>query len=572
MTSVPLRSVRTALLALLAACALALSLAPGASAAGLQSVGVPVPVVGVPSLTFVPPGFTTDGAQAIAAAEANPTMQQLHAHEHPLHLAIGVWRINHEDWRIEFSYNGTIVAEVAISPHGRVTNVWTGPVARASYARGNYAPLFDSPWVSVVFSILFLIPFLDPRRIRRWLHLDALVLLSFVVSYSLFDHGHLETAVWLVYPPLLYLLARMLWIGMRGTARPRLGSWLSIRLLAAGLTALVVARITLSLVDQGVIDVGFASVIGAFRAAHGQALYYVTAGHGDTYGPIAYIAYLPFELIFPWNGTWNYLPAAHAAGLFFDLATIAGLVQLGRVIRPGRQGLRLGLVFGWAWAANPFTLLCLMEHSNDGLIAMLSVLTLLALNSAPARGALLGLAAAAKFSPAGLLPLVAVGRERSGVGVFRSTVAFVGVVVISIGLYLPSGGISEFWNHTIGFQLSRTDVFSPWALHPGLAPLKDVLELLAVVVAAGVAFGPRKRSLVQVTALAAAVTIAVQLPAVHWFYYYIVWFMPFAIVALLGDGGADRTGIVLDAVVADEPVADPAALSSDRPAEPMTVA
>jgi hypothetical protein len=29
------------------------------------------------------------------------------------------------------------------------------------------------------------------------------------------------------------------------------------------------------------------------------------------------------------------------------------------------------------------------------------------------------------------------------------------------------------------------------------------------------------------------VTIAVQLPAMHWFYYYVMWFLPFALVALL---------------------------------------
>ena len=32
-------------------------------------------------------------------------------------------------------------------------------------------------------------------------------------------------------------------------------------------------------------------------------------------------------------------------------------------------------------------------------------------------------------------------------------------------------------------------------------------------------------------ALAGAVAIAVQLPATHWFYYYIMWFLPFALVA-----------------------------------------
>jgi hypothetical protein len=83
-------------------------------------------------------------------------------------------------------------------------------------------------------------------------------------------------------------------------------------------------------------------------------------------------------------------------------------------------------------------------------------------------------------------------------------------------------------------------VFSPWALHPGLDPLKLAFEAGAVLLAALVAFLPRRRSLPQVCALGGAITLAVQLPAEHWFYYYIVWFMPFVIVALLageGDGG-----------------------------------
>jgi hypothetical protein len=45
-----------------------------------------------------------------------------------------------------------------------------------------------------------------------------------------------------------------------------------------------------------------------------------------------------------------------------------------------------------------------------------------------------------------------------------------------------------------------------------------------------VAFLPRRRDLRQVTALAGAVTIAVQLPAIHWFYFYIVWFAPLVLV------------------------------------------
>jgi len=402
------------------------------------------------------------------------------------------------------------------------------------------------------------------------LHVDALVIESFLVSYLLFDHAQLEPAVWMAYPPLVYLLARMLSIGWRqglgGAARRGVASLsplLSVRVLGVGLIALVAARVGLSLSDHDVVDVGYASVIGAHRIATGQSLYYASTAHGDTYGPIAYLAYLPFELIFPWHGAWNYLPSAHVASIVFDLVTIGGLVLLGRRLRTGREGLRLGLALGWAWAACPFTLLVLMLHTNDGLIAMLSVLSLLAFSSPAARGALLGLAAAAKFAPAALLGLYAGDRRRGIKGTLVCLASFVVVAVTAIGLYLPSGGLSEFYHHTIGYQLTRSDVFSPWGLHPGLDPLKTVLEAAALALCAIVAFVPRRRSLTEVCALAGAITIAVQLPAVHWFYYFIVWFMPFVLVALLARGD-EEGGIEED----PEMVAETLPAVAVSPAEP----
>jgi hypothetical protein len=164
------------------------------------------------------------------------------------------------------------------------------------------------------------------------------------------------------------------------------------------------------------------------------------------------------------------------------------------------------------------------------------VLSLLAFSSPAARGALLGLAAAAKFAPAALLGLYAGDRDRGIKGILACLGSFAVVVVTAIGLYLPSGGLAEFYNHTIGYQLTRTDVFSPWALHPGLDPIKTAVEAGALALCMIVAFVPRQRSLTQVCALAGAITIAVQLPAVHWFYYFIVWFMPFVLVALLAQG------------------------------------
>ena len=53
----------------------------------------------------------------------------------------------------------------------------------------------------------------------------------------------------------------------------------------------------------------------------------------------------------------------------------------------------------------------------------------------------------------------------------------------------------------------------------------------AAGLAVGVAFYPRRKTPVQVAALAAAVMIAVQLGATHWFYFYVVWFLPLVLAA-----------------------------------------
>ena len=185
------------------------------------------------------------------------------------------------------------------------------------------------------------------------------------------------------------------------------------------------------------------------------------------------------------------------------------------------------------------------KSTNDGLVALIVVLIMLALESPIKRGILVGLGTASKFFPAILLPLVAVGRGDGDERTIRKVLAaFVVTTGVSIAVFLPPGGLTEFWNHTIGYQLTRTDIFSIWALHPALAPIKVALEAAAAVLAVFVAFRPRGlRTPAQVAALGAAVIIAVQLPALHWFYLYIVWFLPLVLVAVLGSGAPQASDI-----------------------------
>jgi hypothetical protein len=493
-----------------------------------------------PHGTQVPRGFSIDPNEAIARAETAPKMVAIHRTHHPLRIAAYVWVGSH--YEIYFYYHDKVIADQIIGPAGQIGATYTGPLILGIYGRGHYGGIFDSPILLAAFSLMFLLPLLLLRG-RSWFdRIDIAAVLTFGVSYLLFDNGHLEPAVWMFYPPLVYLLVRML---IRGY-RPRVASRLDLRLptavLVVGLLALVVARIVITLHPAGVIDVGTASALGAYKLLHGQSLYYFSLGHGDTYGPIAYLAYAPFELLFP--GNWGYLPAARAATITFDLLTIAGLIALGWRLRSGREGWRLGLLLAWLWAACPASVLGMEKSTNDGLVALIVVLVMLAIESPIKRGVLVGLGAASKFFPAILLPLVAVGRGDADERTIRKVLAgFVVAAGASIALFLPPGGLKEFWDHTIGYQLTRSDIFSIWALHPGLAPIKVALEAGAVILAVAVAFRPRgRRTPAQVAALAAAVIIAVQLPALHWFYLYIVWFLPLVLVAVLGAGAPDAEG------------------------------
>jgi hypothetical protein len=89
--------------------------------------------------------------------------------------------------------------------------------------------------------------------------------------------------------------------------------------------------------------------------------------------------------------------------------------------------------------------------------------------------------------------------------------------------------------------------FSLWAIHPSLEWLQGVLKVVAVTIAVAVAFVPRRRDARQVVALAAAVLIAVQLPASHWFYFYLAWIVPLILAVVMSayrEPASGRAGAV----------------------------
>jgi hypothetical protein len=423
-----------------------------------------------------------------------------------------------------------------------VLEAWTGPQVAWKMARGYenaFAGKLNAPYVWLPLCLLFIAPFVDRRRPFRLLHLDLAVLLAFGASHFFFNRGEISASVPLAYPVLLYLLVRLLWEGFRPRrARGPLLPWASATWLALAVVALVGFRVTLNLADSNVIDVGYAGVIGADRIADGRGLYEgdfpEDNHHGDTYGAANYLLYVPFEQALPWGGEWDYLPAAHGAALFFDLATLLGLLVLGRRLRAGPDGRALGIVLAYAWVTYPYTLYALNSNSNDTLIAAVLVWALVALRSAPLRGALVALGAAAKFVPLALGPLFATADERHRLrGALVFTVVAAAVIAASFAPFLPDGGPRELYDRTLGYQVGRDSPFSIWGQHGGLEPLWTAVKVAAAGLALLVALVPRRKTPVQIAALGAAVLVALQIAAAHWFYLYVVWFAPFAFAAFM---------------------------------------
>lgn len=458
---------------------------------------------------------------------------------------------------------------------GRVTEAWTGPQVAWKMARGRAGSFggktLNTWYVWITLCVVFLAGLADLRRPLTLRNLDLLVLLGFSVSLAFFNRGEIFRSVPLVYPPLLYLLARGVWVGFRRRGSPLLPAW-PVWALAVAAVFLLGFRIGLNVeTPRGVIDVGYAGVIGANRIANGEAPY----GHmpvrgdlkpcgpedaegeirdriqtngrcesandrGDTYGPVSYLAYVPAYLGFGWSGKWDSLPAAHATSIAFDLLTVLGLVLVG--LRFG--GARLAAALAFAWSAYPFTAYTLNANTNDTIMPAFLVWGFWLASSSLARGTAVALAGWTKFGALLLGPLWAsypVVRTRS---LLRFAAAFGATTAVAFTVLLLEpelwDAVKTFWERTLGFQLGRDSPFSLWEwgqYHaegiPDLGVLQPVAAALAVTIAVVVGFFPRHKGPVQLAALTAAVLIAFQASLSHWFYLYLPWFLPFVLLWLL---------------------------------------
>ncbi len=554
-----------ALAVLLAVLAAAVALAvPGAAHADTAPIATALPgqpagstdgsaLTTPPNLDTPPQGHRLTGQQVQAIADRQPnivTERKRFPGSYP-----GIFLKGQRRWQVSYYAKSTPLKEIGQvivdDASSKVNESYVGYKVAWSMARG-YAGAFgrkvNSPWVWLPLTFLFLAPFFVPRRGWRpgMLQLDVTVLAAFGISVAYFNDAQIDVSVPSVYPLLAYLLARMLWIGLRRGGPPlhrrALPIGVPITWLAIALVFLLSFRIGLNVTNSNVIDVGYAGVIGAEKLTGGDELY---GGwpkdneHGDTYGPVAYAAYVPFTQTLGWSGKWDDLPAAHGAAIAFDLLCVLLLFLLGRMARgPG-----LGILLAYSWAAFPFTLYAMNCNTNDALVPLLLLAAMLAAARPARRGALVALGGLTKFATLAVAPLFALDRRAGDPGTATVggrarafvvfSVAFGVVAAIALAPVILHGqSASLVYDRTLGFQTTRGSPFSLWGLYdrPGLQHGWQVLSVLLAIVVAVV---PRRRDLVGLAACAAAIVIALQAGVTHWFYLYVVWFFPLVMFALL---------------------------------------
>lgn len=457
---------------------------------------------------------------------------------------------------------------------------WTGPQVAWTMARGGNGAFggkqINSYSVWLAFCAAFFIGLADFRRWRSLRNLDLLVLLSFSVSLWYFNHGRIFSSVSWVYPPLLYLLGRTIWIGIRDRPPPVSRPLWPVWVLAAATVFLGGFKVGLNIWGHSnVIDVGYAGPIGANRIVNGQSPYgnfpiegdrpkcpgaladregevrerIQTNGrcenanpNGDTYGPMSYIAYIPGYLIFGWSGKWDKLPAAHFTSIAFDLLCLIGLALVGW--RFGRE--RLAVTLAFAWAAYPFTQYVSNSNTNDSIMPAFLIWGFWLSTSHWARGIFAGLAGWTKFAALIVAPLWATYPElkrsrRTGLkfagGFAIATAASFWVLLLEPN---PLHAARKFWDRTIPTQIDRHSPFSLWdwaqyhaAGVPDLHIVQQVLEVALVAGAIAAAFFPRQKSPLQLAALTGALLIGFELVLTHWFYLYLPWFFAFVAYAVL---------------------------------------
>jgi hypothetical protein len=420
-----------------------------------------------------------------------------------------------------------------------VKYAWVGDQVGWGMARGEegaYGKQANYFYIWGPLALVFALAFVRTDKLFSVRNLDVVALLSFLISHGFFRAGVVFEAVLLWYPPLIYLFFRTLLmgfgIGERVQKTANLPTWLLMTL--AGLAGGLVLGLNL---DSRVIDVGYAGVVGADLILDGTIPYGnmpPDVGTGDTYGPLNYLLYVPFVLIFGFSGEWDFLPAAHALTAFAFVGGALAMFITGWRL----SGAKGAAALTFAWATFPYTLYSANNNTNDIVVAAISAVGLAAASSsALGRGASIAAGFALKLYPIILAPLWMMHDGVKRRPIIDFVLGGVGVFLLTFWVVLLEGRPLEaarlFYEKTIAFQGVRQTPWTIFSQVPELGIIQQPLLAAIIVLAFIVAMWPRRRTIRRLAAFSAALIIGFELTTNYWFYPYVTWFEPFVFLALL---------------------------------------
>jgi hypothetical protein len=526
------------------------------------------------SMDRPPRGWVMTARQAEKLALSDPKMQRvLKKYKGSYHR---IFLKGKYLWQLSIYKKGkplTEVGQLVIDDASqKIRESWDAPYVQWTMARGidgAFGRSITNPWLWGGLLVLFLVPFVGFRPLRGP-PVPLLLLAGFTAPLAFFNNARLDWAVPLSFGLLLSLFVWGLW---RSLLRPRRESVPTRILVPTGVllvlgAGLLVFRIVLNVTDGNVIDVGYAGVVGADKIGHGLSAYGAfpsNVGTGNTYGPLTYLAYVPFEQVFPFRAEASFAePSAHAASIAFDTLAAGVLFLVGRSQETDRRlGVRRGVLYAYLWLACPWTAYCLNSNSNDALPALMLGLVLLVGARPALRGLGVAAAGATKIGPFGLFPVLMTGRSVAPtVRVAYAPPAFwplpgepragavrrgvlIGAVVLAAGavLVLVTAVVAlhgfdfrNLYDKTIAYQAGRPAPFMPWGFEDyHLEALRDPVRYVAIGFALVIALVPRRHDVTGTAAIAVAVIVGLQMSTEYWFYMYLVWLVPLLISSGLSD-------------------------------------
>ncbi|MCW2920194.1 MAG: hypothetical protein JWL76_68 [Thermoleophilia bacterium] len=523
------------------------------------------------------PQLRRDHDRAIELALADPRVQDRVALRGDMKVRAGQFDLSHSTdpgeraigigWIVGFYKPGTPIGDPTMTALVDLDTGYVEPGGQALVVMPGVGSSFRQwtgpAWQWMGLSVLFLLcvagsfrrgdgaRMLVPLVVATWAHL---VTLANVVPRDAIRGGNIVLfAVAIV----ALLAGSVVWFRQPiRTARPFVprGPWLVWAAAWGAALAFLVARAARV---KEPIDVAYASDAGARLLAKGVPVYgnlEDIPGHltnGDTYGPIAYLPYLP--------GASLTDGLAHVAWSNVAMVFIVGALLFLAGRRAG--SISRGLWAAATWTTCPIVAIGAVGGNNDVVVALAITIVLLLARRPIWRGVLVAIAASTKFLPAllGIMLLRLRGETR------RDVIAYVASALVTVGIVFAialrgTDALGEFWSNAVTFQIGRDSIASFWGL-TDWTYLRYVPLVAAVAVAVLAAWRASRQDLhVTMGAIASVLALLIIALPLYWG-TYVTWLVPPVLLAMLWRG---------DALDAPEPAtSDSVEVQSSRATAPV---